>query len=380
MYRHYRLSIYLIIASTVVPQFVQEGMLSPLLAVSAADAGVSPEFIGIILSAPWVAVLVSVWLVPRLTGSLGTVTSMILAALGSAACLVFYPAMAPLPGWLVIGFVLGIFMSVRWVVGEAWLLSAAPKQRRGRYVGLQETLIGTIGLAGPTALIAIGTEGAFPFVLCAGVLAVSAIFPWLAKAQGARTNATPDPNTDIRSISMPAVCVVAAGIAGATETAAHGFLPLIAPENFTSQFDPLLMAALFGLGGTLVQVPLGRALDYVSARSILPLALVILLFSALFYPLSQHVLFLIGVTVVMGAASGTFYTCATMYMAEKCAPEDFARGIGWLAMANTAGAIVGPLTMGAMVGWIGADSGYWTSMALFASLGMIFVLASRGKS
>lgn len=380
MSRHYRLPIYLIIASTVVPQFVQEGMLTPLLAVSAADAGASPAFIGLILSSPWAAVLVSVWLVPILTKSLGSAAAMILAALGSAACLVLFPAIAPIPGWLMIGFVLGFFMSVRWIVGEAWLLCVAPEERRGRYVGLQETLIGTIGLAGPMALIATGTEGAFPFLLCAGVLAASAALPWLAQVQGAQIDPASKPTTDRRSIAMPSICLVAAGIAGATETAAHGFLPLIAPESVASYTDPLLMAAVFGLGGTLVQIPLGRALDNVSTESILPLALVVLFGSAIIYPLFQNVLLLIGLTLVMGSASGTFYTCATMYMAEKCAPDDYARGIGWLAVANTVGAIVGPLTMGALMGWTGGSLGYCISMALFAGLGLVSVVTFRGQS
>lgn len=366
-----------VVAATVLPQLVYDGALGPLLAAVLTGKGTSSSLIGLILAAPWLAIVLTARMVPWLCRAAGPAALMSFASLAGALCLGLFAVGTSALDWLALSTVLGILMAIRWVAGEAWLLLATPAAARGRLIGLQETLVGIAGTAGPLLLVVTGTDGATPFLACAGVLAVAALLPPVAArlvpaspVGQMRREGNGRPNGMI-------VPVTAAALGGASEVAAHAFLPTVLGTRLQLGLDPLLAAALFSLGGTAIQLPFGWLIDRRGSGRALTGLVVLLGVGGAVFPFVPGGLAILGYTALLGAVCGCFYTLATVLVARSTEAFGLTVGVGIVAAANTAGSVAGPLLMGMMIDAFGARQGLGGALVVLAiAAGLVLVIAS----
>ena len=66
----------------------------------------------------------------------------------------------------------GFGSGVHWIVAEALVVQLAPEARRGRIVGLFQTMIGSTFVIGPALLSLTGVAGQAPLLLCAALLGI----------------------------------------------------------------------------------------------------------------------------------------------------------------------------------------------------------------
>ncbi|MFN5164555.1 MAG: MFS transporter, partial [Pseudomonadota bacterium] len=98
--------------------------------------------VGALATALWGGILMASSSAHRLVQRLGHARTFVAATALATVALASMPWHARYPGWLAAAWAMGLGGGWVWVAGEAWLAEAAPRERRGFYVGLFETMVG----------------------------------------------------------------------------------------------------------------------------------------------------------------------------------------------------------------------------------------------
>lgn len=254
-------------------QVIQIGTVPAALALKLHAAGASPAAIGWVAGGPWAAILFTGHRVPRLLERLGVARCLAGALLASIVALLGMIETADPFQLFCLDLLLGAALIVRWVACDTWLVASTPAALRGRIIGAHETLMGCGIAAGPLLLSIPGAPRA-SLATCIALAAASEIvllaiacpkIPALDRS-GLRPGV---PGT------MP-VAVLAGGLAGLVESAALSFLPLMASRALFVLSAPAALLG-FGLGGTVLQAPLGGLAERLGhRRAQLATALVVL--------------------------------------------------------------------------------------------------------
>ena len=140
------------------------------------------------------------------------------------------------------------------------------------------------------------------------------------------------------------IALIAALTGGFIETAAVSFFPFYFEESGFPLMESALFVASFGLGGTLLQLPLGILADKIGYRLAQFLVSMIALAS-----LSLTVIYgnsfpvMIAVLFLLGGAVGAFNTLAVLQAGAQISAKKSAAGMAAIAFAYTLGGILGPV-------------------------------------
>ena len=339
-------------------QIAQLGILPPLLALILQDRGIPAAQIGVFAAAPWLMILAVSRFVPRLITSLGLVRA---CALAIAASIVSVAGMAAARDFwilLALNFAAGFGLILRWIVCDLWVLQIAGERWRGRAIGAHETLMG-LGIAvGPGMLVATGIDGAAPFAMCAGVLALallplSATLQW--DARPAATKKSSDGDGFFALFAILPTALAGAFVCGFIETSAISLLPASAAELGMSAAAAALLVTAFGAGNTLLQFPLGWLADKISCVRAQMVAAIVTLVGAAVFTLAIDGDNLQSGTSVLpwvilffwGGAAGGMNTLAVMESGEKTSGARLVSTLSAIAVAYTIGGVIGPAASGA---------------------------------
>ena len=339
-------------------QIAQLGILPPLLALILQNRGIPAAQIGVFAAAPWLMILAVSRFVPRLITSLGLVRA---GALAIAASIVSVAGMAAASDFwilLALNFAAGFGLILRWIVCDLWILQIAGERWRGRAIGTHETLMG-LGIAvGPGMLVATGIDGAAPFAMCAGVLALAlvplpAALQW--DARPAATKKSSDGDGFFVLFMILPTALAGAFVCGFIETSAISLLPASAAGLGMSAAAAALMVTAFGAGNTLLQFPLGWLADKISCARAQIVAAIVTLVGAVVFPLAIDGDNLQAGTGVLpwvvlffwGGAAGGMNTLAVMEVGEKTGGARLVAALSTVAVAYTIGGVIGPAASGA---------------------------------
>ncbi|WDS37008.1 MFS transporter [Pseudoxanthomonas sp.] len=334
----------LINAVSFLAQTVQIGTVPPALALRLEAAGASPTSIGCVAAAPWVAILIFGRGVPAVLNRAGFVTST-LAGLALSALPLFGMASVADPLALFgLNFISGLGLILRWIACDTWITAVAPAEIRGRAIGMHETFMGCGIAAGPIVL----AVSRVPLLVCAALLAISALLLlalWRADVR-IRTEVSAMPAHAARGGGLR-MLMAAGALAGLAETSAISFLPLMAQQaNWALGAAAVLFG--FGLGGTLLQVPVGWLADGYGDRIAQRLIGSVVLGGAVAIPFcTAHAGLLAVVLFLWGGAVGGANTLAVIEAGKRAGMHQVSPAMTAIALAYTVGSIVGPVLVGA---------------------------------
>jgi MFS family permease len=326
-------------------QVVQIATVPAAIALKLQSAGVTPDIIGLVAAGPWIAVLLGGRLVPRVLHRFGVVRS-IAGALTVSLLAVFgmTRAMRPLDLFC-LNLLFGAGLIVRWVACDTWVVALTPNHLRGRIIGAHETLMGCGIATGPIILSISENQSSTVFAICMALLALSASVLFVIKRHGITPEAERE-GTRFTVLRTIPIAILGGGLAGLVETSSISFLPAMANRMvFTLGAAAVLFG--FGLGGTVLQVPLGwladragyRRAQLATAAVVLAGAVGILVFAKL-TPALVVALFL------WGGAAGGMNTLAVIEAGSQMEEHDMSTAMTSIAMAYTVGSILGPIATG----------------------------------
>lgn len=379
---HYdRSGIAFINLGSLLAQIIQIAGYPTLLSLALSRIDYPAWIIGIIVSLQWIVVLVFAPLVPgillrfgpRLTCQVGVALSMLALAMLMLSNQMGVIALSSL--------LMGLGLTMRWVACDTWIVESAPEHLRGRAVGIHETLMG-LGIAiGPVlTMLSNGSETVallgFMALLALACLSFgygSTVATWDVahhKAEGGNRRIA-------KVFRILLLALLAAMVAGYIETAMVALLPIHLMQFSYPEAQALLFLSLFGLGGTLLQTPLGWVADRWSFRTGQILCAVLIFVSGLLLILSINLPFVIMVALfIWGGCVGGLNTLAVIEAGATLKQGLSGTGMALIASSYTLGGVIGPVVSGSALGLAHGHGAIAMVLVLITIYGLTIVTRS----
>ncbi|MEP3233666.1 MAG: MFS transporter [Hyphomicrobiales bacterium] len=338
MLRNHRL--FLVLYGSFLAQIVQVGIFPLFLAQKLSDLGVSLPTIGWVVGSQWLAVLIIAPFIPRFMSKIsleqfnrisGAVTVIGLLLI-TTNHLVLIMLSAPF---------IGAGLIQRWVSCDVLVVRLSPKNKMGRMIGIHEALMGFAIAVGPLMFAWLSLNQVLIAALLIATISTMLFFLIGKNEVVDETEDTPLLRADFFLIQ---IALVAALTGGFIETAAIAFFPFYFEENGFPLTESALFVASFGLGGTLLQLPLGLLADkigYRLAQLIVSITALASLGLTVIYGSSFTVV--IAVLFIMGGAVGAFNTLAVLQAGAQISAKKSAAAMAAIAFSYTLGGILGPI-------------------------------------
>lgn len=336
-------NLFLVFLGSFLSQIVQVGVFSLFLAQLLNSANVSLSIIGWFLGIQWGAVLLLAPFVPRLCANFGLENINKLSGITTIAgllCLLLQEM--SLVFALIASILLGLGLIMRWVACDTLVVRLSDPEKVGRSIGTHEALMGFGIAVGPLLFVGLSINGVFNAMLVLIVLS-TLVFMVMGKAAN-RQKKQEDLSISRIDMKFIKIAFLIALVGGSIETSSVALLPFyFEQDGFSLQSSAWLVSA-FGLGGTLLQLPLGYMVDKIGYQ-------VVQLFACLvgvaglagLYLSSTDFLTVYMIAFIFGGAIGAFNTLAVIQAGSEISEKKSASAMAYIAICYTIGSFIGPI-------------------------------------
>lgn len=333
------------------------GLQGTLLGVVAEDTGFSVSVIGLVMTSYYAGFLAGSVSAERFMARVGHVrTFAALASIGSIAILVHGLFVEPLT-WAAMRFVTGFSFAGLYVVAESWLNRASNNTFRGALLAIY-MIITHAGLAGGQVLLNVAPTDDLSLYVISSIIISAALVPILLSV-------APQPNLTISTerftlrklFRTSPLGVAGCFVAGLANGIILGMSAVYARRlGFEVGAVSVFIAAIM-VGGAVFQWPIGKLSDTFDRRKVIiavagatSLAALALIFAA---GVNAEVLTLAG--FVAGGLALTLYPLSLAHINDWLDPEDATAASSMLVMVQGAGAVLGPVGTGLLMGLFGPN-------------------------
>ena len=368
-----RWATYAAVTGAVVLVGLALGLSLPLVSLRLDGWGYGPFAIGVMAAMPAIGVLLGARLTARLAGLCGTPRSLqasLLLSAVSLAALALWPAYGV---WLLLRLLLGISLTVVFVLGESWINQLASERWRGRLVALYGTGFALSQLCGPLLLSVLGTAGDQGFWLATGLLVIGCLL--LLGRDGA-----PAVGREVAGGGLLAFCRGQPAIAWAVvlfaafDVLVLTLLPVYLLREGIAQATALRMLGAVVVGNAVLQLPLGLLADRLPRAALFRGCGLLLLGASLGLPPLLHSPLVWLLLPLLGASAGGLYTLALVLVGARYRDAALVRANAQIALLWGLGCLLGPLSSGAASQWL---SGQGLPLLLAGGAALFLVLAAR---
>ena len=348
---------------------VGNGLQGTLLGVRGGIEGFSTFEMSVVMSAYFVGFLGGSRLAPEMIRRVGHVR--VFAALASfiSAVMIIYPTFAHPYVWILGRVVIGFCFSGVYVTAESWLNNAATNETRGQALSLY-MITQTVGIIAAQGLLLVADPSGFVLFVIPSVLISISFAPILLSIQPTPAFDATKAMSLVQLMRTSPLGCMGMFLLGGVFAAQFGMSAVFGAQAGLSLAQISLFVAMFYVGATLLQYPLGWLSDRIDRRILILAAsaaggigATIGLLMGAHYPLLLVAAFLIGGT------SNPLYSLLIAYVNDYLEVEDMAAASAGLVFINGVGAIAGPLITGWFMGLLGAY-GYFLLLAI-----LMFALA-----
>ncbi|SHN23068.1 Predicted arabinose efflux permease, MFS family [Pseudomonas asturiensis] len=354
--RAMRWGTYFAVLASILSVGLAIGVSMPLVSLRLADWGYGSFAIGVMAAMPAVGVLVGAGVASALASRFGTAHLMRLCLWGGAVSVGVLALLPYYPVWLVLRLMLGMILTIVFILGESWINQLVIERLRGRLVALYGSTYALSQLAGPLLLGVMGTEADYGFWV--GVLLMTCS-PFLLLG---RTGA---PSTESSSVSfadllgfcrgMPAIAWAVALFA-AFEALILTLLPIYCIRHGFTPEIALMMVSAVVVGDAVLQLPIGLLADRISRRTLFTGCAGALMVSSLAIPLLVSTVVIWPLWVLFGASAGGLFTLSLILIGERYRDDALVRANAHVAQLWGIGCLLGPLAAGAGSQWVSIDA------------------------
>jgi MFS family permease len=358
-------------------------MFGPLLLFMLKERGLGTAATGLFSAALWAGILLGTPFAAAWVRRLGSRGALLLSVAVPLVAMTGIALTQALALWALLYFIAGLAAALRWIVAEATVAELAPAHRRGRIVGLFETMVGVTFVAGPALLAAIGSSGERGTwaLWCAVLLVALGALVTLAVPRLAEHAHDESTRLGWRGIldalRASPVVMIAGFVGGFFEAGLAGLLPLYGlAMGFSAALSALLVSAS-GLGSAVMMMPVGELADRTSLRGVLVACAAATLAGTLLLPLAAQLQWLAWPIVFLwGGAGGALYTLAMVAIGHRHQGVALVNATAVLVLSYTAGGMLAPALGGAALQWA-PQWGFPVLLAVVAALGLAALLRNR---
>ncbi|MET0311530.1 MAG: MFS transporter [Burkholderiaceae bacterium] len=333
------------------------GMVGPVLAILLQGRGWGTVAVGAFAMIPFAMVALLVPFMPRILSRLGIGHAYTVGCAMELAGALGYALGDGIVVWAMASVVSGAGAAGLWNATEALLARRAPPERRGRVMGLYQTLLGASLAAGPFVPAVFGLEARTVLWVACGVTAAACVVGLLAGVNEEAGGADDSPGAvtgmwqALRAVPALGFVAFSGGVfeAGLSSvSAAHASGTGLALGAAAS------VAGALGIGSFACQYPAGLAADRYPLHAVFKVCGSALLVASIGFGLSAHAPWLLwACALVWGGVGGALYTLTMIGVAHRFAGQATAAGTAAMITGYTMGGAVGPVASGSALQWGG---------------------------
>ncbi|MDF3880201.1 MFS transporter, partial [Pseudomonas putida] len=308
---------YFAVLASVLSVGLALGVSMPLVSLRLEAWGYGSFAIGVMAAMPALGVLAGASLASRLAGWVGVPSAMRLCLWGGALSIGLLALLPSYPLWLLLRLMIGMSLTVVFILGESWINQLVVEQWRGRLVALYGSSYALSQLAGPLVLGFLGSDDDFGFWAATGLLLVAPLI-LLGRGGAPSTEACNVTFGDLfRFCRRLPVIGWAIALFASFEAMILTLLPVYClQQGFTTEIA-LFMVSTVVVGDAVLQLPIGALADHMSRRTLFTGCAVTLLVSSLAIPLLLHTPAIWPLWVLFGASAGGLFTLSLVLIGER---------------------------------------------------------------
>jgi MFS family permease len=306
------------------------GMTYPLLSLILEQRGVSSRMIGINSAMMPIGILLFASVIPVASNRFGSRNVAMTAAVVTAVLILAYKVFDTLEAWFVIRVLQGMAMSTLFVLSEAWIVSFAGNEHRGKIVAVYASVLSASFGAGPAIVSWIGIDGWQPFLIGAVVIGIGVI-----------------PLSLVRE-DVPKAPMLLAGVFAFAifDAATLSLIPVYGVQTGLTVSIAALALSVLIVGNIFFQFPLGWLADNFSHRIVLAGCALVTVITLLILPFVMNTGWMWPVLVIIGSTGFGVYTVSLTSLGDRFDGEELIRGSAALSVAWGVGALLGSTSGG----------------------------------
>ncbi|ATX64898.1 MFS transporter [Roseinatronobacter bogoriensis] len=352
---------------------VGNGVQGTLLGIRGAIEGFSTLQMSVVMSAYFAGFLFGSRMAPEMIRRVGHVR--VFAALGSliSAVLILYAAIPDWIVWALLRVLIGFCFSGVYVTAESWLNNTASNENRGQALSLY-MIVQMLGIIAAQALINFADPAGFLLFVIPSVLVSLAFAPILLSVSPAPTFGTTKSMSIRELYGVSPLGVVGTFLMGGVFAAMFGMTAVWGTEAGLSVLEISIFTGAIYFGGLIFQYPIGWLSDRMDRRRLLVIvSLIGVAGGAMAVLFDLSFIWLVGVALIIGGISNPLYSLLVAYTNDYLEADQMAAASGGLLFVNGVGAILGPLTIGWLMGVIG-PSGFFLFIIVLMMMLVIYAV------
>jgi len=331
-----------------------QGLSSPLFTLLMQKQGMSPALIGLSAAMMPLGLVLSASLVPAAVRLVGARTLAVSCSLIGALCFFAIGYLQDWVAWFVIRFIVGVIINPLYILGEVWALSLAPPSRRGRVMGIFNSVLGVGYATGPLVLTAVGTSGWVPFIVGIAGFVLCAVILRSVSASLAGFEDDGQPSGGLIGFARLAPALLfAVLVSAAVQQSTYALIPVFGSGYGLPEAVLAALVMVLSLGNIFLQIPLGLLAERFGGRAMIIACAIATAVCAVLLPLLITTPLIWAVLLVMGAVGYGVYTMALVELGSRFKGSALVSGNAAFALMWGAGGIVGPPSAGALMQAIG---------------------------
>jgi len=343
-------------------------MLSPWLILRLNADGVSTAMAGVFAATGWVGIFLMTPFASAITRTLGRRPTLWLAAFLPALATAGFALTSSLVVWFALQLAAGMASGLRWVLAEAVVAEFSPPHRRGRSVGLFETMVGATFVLGPMVLTWVGPQSATALGVALALMLVglawSLLIPPLPPAADAH-QARVGLGGVWQALRAHPLIMAVGFVGGFFESGLTAILPLYGLALGLGVAAATLLVSASGLGSALMMLPAGLLADRMAhhpsgrwgneraARlTLMRLCALVTLAATVLIPLVAGTPWLAApIAFLWGGAGGCLYTLAMIDIGSREEGVTLVNSTAVLVLSYTLGGVLAPSMGAAALQW-----------------------------
>lgn len=383
-------------AVSTLAQLGQFGVGFLVLPIWLAARGMGAIELGFYGAVGWAGMLAGLLITPKLLTNFTSKYVVFFGLFASTLGFLLIPQLS-WPLWCLPAFLVGFGMGLRWIANETWLYRISPQAIVGQVVGFHEALISLAVIIGPLLVVWFSTAGN-RVVFLGAALSLAAALPLLflqpnELLKQRRSLANCDAYPLILASPLRAkVCrrnsiraffqvekVILLGISlaivgGITDGAFTALFPIFGLGRGFAETQIASLLAVIGLGGLLMQYPIGWLSDKIGFLKVSTYAAIVTMLTACAMAfVAMPYLLLNCFAFIFGGFFASFLTLGIIAAASEAAPDKMARNMSKVSIAFTVSSIVGALLAGFAAAGMGSDALLWLVALVSGLLAIIFL-------
>lgn len=373
-----RVSPFFLLTLVIIISGLSQGLLLPVLAIFMEERGIPSSVNGMHAAALYVGSFAMTLVAERVLGHTGFKKLLIGGMIAVMVALPIFPLVSNLSIWFVLRLVVGIGDSAIHFTSQLWLLLLSPKERRGRNLSLYGMSYGLGFSFGPFGIRLLSYSQLLPFLLLSiltavGVLLVILRMPNMYPERAAGSVKETRKYGQIYRLAWFALFTPL--LYGYMESTMNSNFPIYGLRIGLSTEQIATLLPFFGIGGLILQLPLGMLSDRYSRKVVLMIAGLggggLFLIAPL---VENHFWGLLLLFLGAGGLVGSFFSLGLAYTADLL-PAALLPAANVIASFHfSLGSILGPNVGGAAMEFISPG----TLFILLGSLYVLFTLAGFG--